>query len=374
MKKIVIISFLCIISGLLIYNQVSKEILEDKFLEENVVNAPETYMVKTAAYWTSPIMSREDAINLAKHDLVIADLENKFNNREILIALKELNPNLKLFCYSNPMEIFLTKYNNRPWQNYVINEIVKERQDWLLRTINSKAEENFASFWPGMTMLNMSSACPKIWFQDYSEWMAKKISSEILSDTIWDGYFQDNCSANISWVYKLKSEKIDINGDNEIDNDNYIDSEWKKGIGKYLSIVKENNLPIIGNKGDLNFLDKLSGKFFEKFPNNYLGSKRAGGWYQCMNNAKRTGKLTIFQVSENDLMFGLASSLLLDNVYLAIGQDNPSYFKELNIKLGKATGKMYSNKGLFCRKYQKGLVIVNPKERKGEIKYYKVKT
>lgn len=375
MKKIdLFIILVCSISIFLIYGETHKQVLRNKSLSQYAKYTPGTYKVKSAAYWTSPIMNLNEAQNLAKHDLLIVDLENIFNNREVLISLKKLNPNLLLFCYSNPMEIFLTKYSNRKWQNEVIGDLTEKRSAWLLRTVNHQGAENFATFWPGMMMLNMSASCPKIWFQNYSTWMAKKISSEILSDTIWDGYFQDNCTANISWVYKNKTEKIDIDGDNQAENDNFIDSEWKQGIENYLSIIKKTGLPIIGNKGDLNFLDKLNGKFFEKFPNDYLGDKRAGGWYQCMNNAKRTGKLTIFQVSEHELMFGLASSLLLDNVYLAIDQDKSSYFPGLNIDLGRSVGKMHTKHGLFYRKYQKGLVIVNPEERRGEIRLYKVKT
>ncbi len=375
MKKIliIIIAFLCMFLGFLIYVKINKPNAKNRSQEEYAKHTLETYRIRTAAYWTSPIMTQENANNLAKHDLVIADLENIFNNREILVTLKKLNPNLKLFCYSNPMEIFLTKYNNRPWQNSVIDEIIENKAQWLLRTNSPDVTNNFATFWPGMTMLNMSNSCPKIWLRDYSTWMAKKISSEILSDTIWDGYFQDNCTANISWVYENKPEKIDINFDGQADSDKLVDSEWKKGINNYLSIIKEAGLPIIGNKGDLHFLDKLDGKFFEKFPNDYLGSKRAGGWFQCMNNAKRTGKITIFQVSENDLMFGLASSLLLDNVYLAIGQDNASNFQELNINLGKPKGKMFSKGKFFYREFQRGLVVVDPEKRSGKI-YHKVKT
>lgn len=377
MKKISILILFALILVTLIKCCFEKRAVSEKSEKNpsysNKTNFRYDYKVKSAAYWTSPIMQKSDLNNLAKHDIVIADLENLFNNRESLLELKKLNPNLKLFCYSNPMEIFLTKYQDRLWQNKVIDEIVTNRQDWLLRTINN-GKESFAKFWPGMTMLNLSSTCPNVWFQNYSSWMANKLCSEILSDTIWDGYFQDNCTANISWVHANKIDKIDIDGNGKAENNLFIDKKWKEGIDKYLSIINKTGLPIIANKGDLNFINYTSGKFFEKFPNDYLGNKLAGGWYQCMSNAKRTGKFTIFQVSKNDLMFGLASSLLLDNVYIAIDQDDTSYFNELNIDLGRPLGKMKSINSSFIRKYEKGIVIVKPLSRHGEIRLVKVRT
>lgn len=348
------------------------------------------YAIKTAAYWTSPIMYPADVAHLAKHDIVIADLENKFNNRGMLLELKRLNPNLKLFCYSNPMEIFLTKYPTRPWQNAVIDEIVTNRPQWLLKTIalteNNVHQEQYAKFWPSMIMLNLSASCPKIKGQTYADWIAKKLQTEILSDPIWDNqYFQDNGTANIAWTYPHGNEKIDINGDQKPDNDVFVDATWKKGINNYLSWIrygepekskllaflsfkkKRVQSKIITNKGDLNLLDKVDGKLFEKFPNDYLGDKWAGGWRQCMHNAERTGPMTIFQVERNDVMFGLASALLLDNVYLAIGQDDAGYFPELELNLGKARGKMRQEGNTYYRLYERATVRVYPLERRGEI-------
>ena len=47
---------------------------------------------KVGVYYTSPVMSREDAENLARFHLVIADMENLVNNPENLKFLKKLNP------------------------------------------------------------------------------------------------------------------------------------------------------------------------------------------------------------------------------------------------------------------------------------------
>ena len=348
-----------------------------------------TYPLKTAAYWTSPIMSRSDALNLAKHDLVIVDLENKFNNPQILNELKKLNPTIKLLAYSNPMEIFLTTYSNRSWQNRVITEITTNRKEWLLKTIKlekGRKKEDYAKIWRGMTMLNMSSSCPKVKGQTYSMWMARKIEKEILSDPIFDGYFMDNGTVNISWVYPNNNEKLDIDGDKRADSDYFVDRKWQRGVTDYLLqlryngeqkngifgwfqrlFLKKNDMIIIANKGDLNLLKQANGKFFEKFPNNYLGEKWANGWRQSMSNAKKTGEFTILQIERGYLQFGLASSLLLDNVYLAVGQDDARILPDFYLVTGKALGPMKIKGGIYSREYEKVTVLVDPLNKIGKI-------
>ncbi len=349
------------------------------------------YPIKTAAYWTSPVMQPGDVQRLAKHDLLIIDLENQFNNRERLLELKALNPKIKLLVYSNPMEIFLSQYQTRPWQNKVINEIVNHRPQWLLKTIslesNGELKENYAQFWTEpnpMTMLNMSSACPEINGQNYSQWMANLFRQEILSDPIWDGYFQDNGTWNVSWMYPNSNEKIDIDGDKRPDQDAVVDRYWEKGVNQYLSIIRygdkyknpfvrffkkyQNDFIIIANKGDLKFLNKVEGKFFEKFPNDYLGDKWANGWKQCISNAQKTGPYTIFQGDRSNLDFVLASSLLLDNVYLAISQDDSGIFPELEkAELGKPLGRASYDGGAYVRNFERGTVKVWPLQSRGQI-------
>ena len=347
------------------------------------------YPLKTAAYWTRPIMTRSDAQNLAKHDLVIVDLENKFNNRQILLELKELNPAIKILAYSNPMEIFLTTYSDRPWQNKVISEITTNRKEWLLKTIkieNGVRQQNYAEFWLNMVMINMSSTCVKVKGQTYSQWMAAKIQEEVLSDKIFDGYFMDNGTINISWICKNSNEKIDIDDDLRADTDLNVDRKWSRGVSEYISHIRydgeykngilnwffnlfaiKNDLIIISNKGDLNLLKQVDGKMFENFPNDYLGETWANGWRQSISNAKKTGEYTIIKVERGSLQFGLASSLLLDNVYFAVGQDDAGIFPEFYLKTGKPLGHIKTRNGIYTREYEKVTVTVDPLNKKGVI-------
>lgn len=344
------------------------------------------YALKTAAYWTHPIMSQKDALSLAKHDIVIVDLENKFNNRNTLLYLKRLNPNVKILAYSNPMEIYAKLHNTKPWQNQVINYITKMRTSWMLMTVgslNGVVYGNYARYYPGMLMLNMSEVCPEIEGQKYYEWMADKLIREVLSDPIFNGYFEDNGTWNVSWMYLDHLEKIDIDYDGRAEKDAYIDKQWERGQTHFLKKIKkygkkrtrqlrrsfpdEDDFIIITNKGDLSFLDKVDGKFFEKFPNDYLGDKWAGGWLQCIQNAEKTGPYTIFHVERDNIDLGIASSLLLDNVYLAIGQDVAGYFPELDVPSGPPSGPFRKNGEIYERDFKNFKIKVYPLERRGEI-------
>ncbi len=329
-----------------------------------------------ARYWTSPFIWPHQVAYLAKTDILIVDVENMFNNYHSLVEIKRLNPDIKLLCYSNPMEIWTTIYNSRPWQNQIINEITNNRSQWLLTTIKD-GQVNYSVFWTGMVMLNMSDHCPKIDGETYSTWMAKKLNAEILSDTIWDGYFMDNGTPNISWV---APNTMDINYDGQANSDQAVDDSWNKGVTDFLKIIRRKNKDfiIITNKGDLSFLFNfrrrplVDGKMFENFPNNWLGDKWADGWKQSMDNAKHTGNYTIFLVNRRDLMFGITSALLLDNVYLAVGQDDAGYFPELTHNLGKPLGEYYASEDnkVYYREFERGQIIVTPEERDGKIVYY----
>jgi len=331
------------------------------------------YPVKTAAYWTCPTMSQSQADSLSLHDIVIICIENQFNNYNVLQHLKKLNPKIKLLGYYNSPEMWENGYSTTPWQSKIITEIKEKRQDWLLKT--NRGEQ--VIFWKGMVILNMSDYCPLIEGETYNEWIADKLNQEIFSDTIWDGHFLDNGGGNIFWVNDWSDNsaqgRIDANRDGQADSQSVLDSQWSQGIAKYLISIRQGNRKgfiIIANKGSTEFSGIVDGKFFENFPNDYLSSKQDGGWQQCQTNAKQLGPYTIFQVTRQNLNFGLASALLLDNVYIAIGQDDPGLFRSFAINLGEPDGGAKVNGGRYFRKYQFGEVEVFPAQKTGNIKLH----
>jgi hypothetical protein len=327
------------------------------------------YPIKTAAYWLSPTMSKANAKNLALYSIVVADEENLINNPHSLKIIKRRNKDVKLLCYTNPMEIFNPMVPDRPIQSTMAKEILEKYPQWLLKISDG---EN-ATFWPGMTILNLSTDCPKINGKTYVEYIAEK-KLIILKNKVWDGSFEDNNGGNISWVYLGQKFQIDADNDGKNDIPDSLDYKWSIGVQNYLTLIRSgmnDTKLIIGNKGSVEFTDLVDGRWFEWFPNDYLGGKKNFGWDQCMINAEKTGAYTVFHVRPDDFLFGIASSLLVDNVYVAVAQNDAEIHPEFNIQLGKALDKAQYNDTCYFRNYEKGRVEVRPWNREGKINLFK---
>ena len=332
--------------------------------------------MRTSAYWTSPVMSPDQAAALAQHDIVIVDMENMINNKQSLLIMKKLNEDIKLICYSNPMEIFDPMPANRPTQTLWANEIKLKYPQWLLKN----GEGKNCVFWPGMLMLNMSNSCPqaKTEYGDlrYNQWMSRKLVENVLSDPIWDGHITDNCTQDIAWVPKAPFAQIDIDGDGLSDNPASIDDSWEKGMRSFLNNLRSNTREgfiLGGNKGVLNFADILDLIVFENFPNEHLGSKINGGWDQSVRNAETMAmgnvRYVIFHAKLQDFEFVLASALLFDYTYVALGQDNTSFPEVLKLNPGEPIGdKQSTSTGVWFRDFENISVEVFPPGRLGKIR------
>ncbi|MBD3248376.1 hypothetical protein GF382_03765 [Candidatus Falkowbacteria bacterium] len=324
---------------------------------------------KLAVYWTSPVMSENEADSLARFHLVIADMDNLANNPKSLKRLKRRNRDLILLCYSNPMEFWDRPYKDRPIQNQARAEVLADRQEYLLKQPSGKS----ATFWNNMQMLNLSVNCPAVKGQKYYEYMAEFLLKNVLSDPIWDGYFMDNCTGHIAWVGDYGGNNgIDADNDGHRDDYDTLDRAWYEGTVNFLSHIKQENFLILGNKGAVEFLELVNGKMFEEFPNDYLGDKKAGGWYQCLKNYDSIGSYSVIharQIPNNPKhrLFVLSSALMGDGYY-AYAQDFFRWFPEYE-DIGKPLQKVKILDNVFERQYEKATVRVWPEDRRGEIVY-----
>jgi hypothetical protein len=170
--------------------------------------------------------------------------------------------------------------------------------------------------------------------------------------------------------------QIDIDGDGNADNPMVIDQNWENGMRNFLYNLRSNTRPgflLFGNKGVLNYADILDGIMFENFPNDYLGSKTNGGWNQSILNTEMatmfgTVRFVIYQVKEADLEFALASALLFDDVYVALGQDNTSFPEIFKINPGKPIGdRVKAGNDFWFRDFENSSIEVYPSMRTGLI-------
>ncbi|MBN2854564.1 hypothetical protein JXK06_03490 [Patescibacteria group bacterium] len=183
---------------------------------------------------------------------------------------------------------------------------------------------------------------------------------------------------DIAWLYQDKSYQLDIDNDGLADSAFKIDQAWSQGIENVFNEIRRkraSHFIMVGNKGSLEFNDLLNGKFFEAWPNDYLGSKENWGWNQCMENAMKMeylgAKYIFFQVANPAyLEFAVASALLLDNVYVVVGQDNDKMYPILKTKIGKPLGPFIEADYVYYRDYEHGSVEVRPSDRWARINIF----
>jgi hypothetical protein len=313
--------------------------------------------IKSAVYWTAPTMLAAMTDKFHNESLLIVDYENFTNNREVLAEIKKGNPAIKIIAYFNPMEVWKTEKTGRTMANKLLKEMPPA---FFLK----RADKKPVQFWPEMIMMNMSSYCPIVKGKNYNQYYANWLI-EILDDELIDGCFEDNGTPTISWIDPL----IDADNNGKTDQATELDSAWKKGMTEFIKLIraaKGKDFIIITNKGVRDFFSLSDGVMFEKFPNNYLGDKKAGGWYQCLENSQEGGEYVIFQVDQQNLAFGLASSLLFDNLYIALGE-NMIIQKNFRPDSGEALGPMYIKDGIYYRQYKKLTVQVNPVKKTGRL-------
>ncbi len=209
------------------------------------------------------------------------------------------------------------------------------------------------------------------WINYYAE-----TASSQVKDYDYDGLFIDSASHRLSPSV--------VNG---IMPDNYSDEEWKKSRYRALKFIKSYlpNKKVVFNglhsdNGANKSLDFTDGGIWEIFAYNtstgeYYGQK---SWENVMKLANYyCDKKLISIVSKKKgltedvgtRLFIHASYLLVHNknVRLYISDLNYStkeilYYPEYMVDMGNPGGDYYKSDGLFLRKFENGLVIVNPSE------------
>ncbi len=304
--------------------------------------------IKFANYYLHPTIDINKVDNLAKYDLLILDPNNLFLNREVLVSIKEKNPDIIFLAYFNPMEIFEKEYI-RNWGNKPLDRMLSKYltslpvdKNWWLKDEEGKIHK----FDKRQKMLNLSDRAEKFYVSyfnkemRYWEFISRIDLTTVLSDDIWDGIFEDNFET-IEWLADYDGYSgVDINNDGYNDSKKEIAKAWEAGQRKRLELIKKHHPDylILGNKAKIYLPHLTDGKMIENFPDHWLGN-----WHKNINNAK-TMKNVIINFQEERFEMALASALWLyeydKEIYLSIGQQDS--FKDCYQdykKLGKIKSK-----------------------------------
>ena len=333
---------------------------------------------RLANYFLSWNIDKSQADEIAKWDLVVLDMELQIKYPELLQYIKRKNPDIIMLAYITPQEIFDT-----PIRQY--SELRKElaagiHREWYMYS----SAGDMVHVWPNTKMLNITSKCPVIEGNNFTDYLSSFIVDKILSSGYWDGIFYDNAWDNLSYFV---GTNIDLNRDGQADND--IDTVWRTGMKELYEKTRQKsmnkNLIVVGNAPTISYKDVLNGNMIESFTIQDWSDRMH---IYAYNNDNATPKPRINIINTNIdnkvhttdifnpypdfklMRYGLTSTLL-ENGYYSFDYGNTDHgqlwwYDEYGINLGEALSSSESTQGfknyapdVWRRDFENGLSLIN---------------
>lgn len=332
---------------------------------------------KLANHFLDWDLTEQKVQELSKWNVVTVSAAAYTEHPELVKKLKTLNPKMTLFVYvvSNETANWALKLEDGNLWKDTYNKV--QQSNWWL----TGPSGNHISTWPSADWINLSSTCPTVDGEQFSDWLAKTTVNRFLQDDLFDGVFYDNMFTTIDWV----NTPIDINRDGNADTIDYVNQKWQEGAHHLLSTTRNlaPNKIIIANTKDSFYNADLNGKFREHFPADYMH-----GWKDEMQRYldPKLGfdpKLYIINSNNNNIKdqlydlrkvrFTFASTLLGDGYFQYSagdqGYDSNWWYDEYDVHLGTplSAAKNLSTpgivgRGVWSREFENGFVFVNTKE------------
>lgn len=360
------------------------------FLQLPLKSSAQTEYPLLANYFLKWDISAEEAVSLARWNLLILDMEVQLNQPELILEIRRLNPQIKILAYITAQEIIDNpeNYRNAYLRQKLSDQIIP---DWRLKDQHGQAVVN----WPYTTMLNLSNESGRN--SDgklFNEFLPEFIKDNIYSSGLWDGVFYDNTWGDIAWV---NGGNIDLNRDGVKDEAKYADALWAEGYNRLLEITQEkcgSDFIVLGN-GRIHwpYQPLLNGMMLEGFPSSW---ENGGSWegsmesYLKLPGVNKKPNFPVINIYENNqenyarFRYGLTSTLLGEGYYSfdydVTNHGQLWWYDEYDHKLGKAQSNAYNilknssqviEPGLWRRDFANGLVIVNSTDKQQKFLFTK---
>lgn len=212
---------------------------------------------------------------LSRYDVIVLDMEMGETNPTATSSIRQANPNIKILAYMSCEEISITQPSQTisPLRYQLYNGIQPE---WWLMT----ASGEHAHFWDGTYMLNCSIHCPVVNGQTWNSYFSNFITTEVLSNPIWDGFFVDNCWSIVPW----DAENIDCDNNGIVDDRTWLDTQWQAGMVVMLNNLRtlNPNEILVGNAG-YNYGQYLNGAMIEGWDEANPGFEFGFNWSLFMD-------------------------------------------------------------------------------------------
>ncbi len=335
------------------------------------ITLPDSYP-RIANYFLDPTISRSEAEQLARWDMVIVGFETHYLNAEAFSIMKQANPNIVILAYVTSEEVPLKHLAITDAANpiYQLYHRLSDHDDWFLK--NTTGE--YLNFYPETRLINVTTA----WRKQLPKFMTNKIIKK--NPQHWDGIFYDNCFNNIAWV----DDKIDLDQNGQADNWQATDAAWQRAMATMMKQTRQRNpsaVVLCNSSG--NFYTYLNGRMIEAFPSTF-----DGGWSGAMTKyndvlkqAVRPRIVIVNTVANSTdagnyqlMRYNLTSTLLGDG-FASFDQAVDSHsslwwYDEYNLALGKPLGGPYNIKNpaasasnwsesVWRRNFERGIVLVN---------------
>lgn len=336
---------------------------------------------RLANYFLKWEMTATEAEELSHWDLLILDMENQENNPELILKIRELNPNIKILAYITSQEIIDSPEDYRnAWLRQELS--AKIDQAWYLQDEKGSPVVN----WPFTSMLNITERATKNNAGlRFNQVLPNFIHDRVQSSGLWDGVFYDNIWGDVAWI---NGGNLDFDNDGGRESSLVANSLWVEGVTKILSLTRElcgDQFIIIGN-GRIHwpYQNMLNGMMLEGFPSSWenggtwAGSMESYGKLGTLNPEPQTAVINIYNKNQEDyrsLRFGLASALL-GNAYYSFDYDVTNHgqtwwYDEYSVDLGEAQSEAFNllsdkidwQAGLWRRNFKNGVAIVNSTDK-----------
>ncbi len=323
---------------------------------------------RLANYFLNWTISDTEAINLAKWDLLVLDMEVQEKSRAQLQKIRQLNPDIKILAYITSQEIKIdsaTSYSSLRKQL-----IAGIPEDWYLH--NSSGSR--LTWWPGTHLLNVTSLAPSKNGQRFNQYLVNFVVNNLLSTGLWDGVFYDNTWDNITYFV---GSDLDLNNDGVIDSNS--DLRWREGMKFIYNETRRltnNKYIIVGNGTTREYKDELNGKMLENFGSLFWSSTMNTYAYNFTSpnkpavNIINANTANSGRTSYQEMRYGLASTLL-ENGYFSydFGDTNHAqtwWYDEYNVDLGEPLSRATSQSNyneykpdVWQRDFTNGIVLLN---------------
>ncbi len=321
-------------------------------------------------HWT---ISSEEALQLAKFDLVILDAEVQERSREELRQIKTLNSKIILLAYVPASEI------RRDVST--LSQIAPVRFKLGARVPDTAylkdAGGSRLSFWPGTWIADVTDTAPR--FETpygslrWNEYLPQYVAREILSTGLWDGVFYDNAWDDILHFARTTP---DLNRDGVQDSAEAARAAWVEGLRSLYrrTHAVAPNFFVFENDGPL-YAPEVHGVLLESFPRKgwarhvqELERVRTQGIYPAIAilnaNTFNSGARDDFRA----MRYGLASAFLNDAFYsFDFGDQDHGQtwqYDEYGVFLGEPLNTRTrvrgdATAGVWRRDFEQGIVVVN---------------